>query len=190
MRLKTTQAAYNNNNQQRKLPAISSLRSRLFVKYYTQTISRHLKKTGAPPNTHTGLRSDFARLGRRLLSKSVGLALGGGGARGISQIGIIRAFEEAGIPIDMVGGTSIGAFVGGLYARENDHVSIFGRAKSFSNRMSSLWRKILDITYPVTSLFTGKKRRRDKGVGGFVSSSGLYIPWQATNSIEVFGKCF
>lgn len=45
----------------------------------------------------------------------------------------------------MVGGTSIGAFVGGLYARENDHVAIFGRAKSFSVRMSSLWRKVLDI---------------------------------------------
>ena len=42
--------------------------------------------------------------------------LGGGGARGIAHIGAIAALEEAGIPIDVVGGTSMGAFVGALYA--------------------------------------------------------------------------
>ncbi|KAJ3090881.1 phosphatidylcholine and lysophosphatidylcholine phospholipase [Quaeritorhiza haematococci] len=116
--------------------------------------------TAAQTQTHAGLRSDFARLARRLLSRSIGLVLGGGGARGISHVGLIHAFEEAGIPIDMVGGTSIGAFVGGLYARENDHVSVFGRAKQFSGRMSSIWRKLSDLTYPVTSLFTGHEFNR------------------------------
>lgn len=142
---------------QRKVPTISNLGSQFFARYYTEV---RLLRLGKPTNTHTGLRSDFARLGRRLLSKSIGLVLGGGGARGIAHVGIIRAFEEVGIPVDMVGGTSIGAFVGGLYARENDHVNIFGRAKSFSYRMSSLWRKVLDITYPFTSLFTGHEFNR------------------------------
>jgi NTE family protein len=46
----------------------------------------------------------------------VGLALSGGGARGIAHIGAIIALEEQGIPIDMVAGTSMGSIVGGLYA--------------------------------------------------------------------------
>ncbi|KAI8802399.1 hypothetical protein BJ742DRAFT_832941 [Cladochytrium replicatum] len=109
---------------------------------------------------HTALRTDFARLARRLLSRSVALVLGGGGARGISHVGIIRAFEEAGIPIDMVGGTSIGAFVGGLYAWEDNYVSMRGRAKRFSARQASMWRNVLDLTYPVTSLLTGHEFNR------------------------------
>lgn len=60
----------------------------------------------------------------------------------------------------MVGGTSIGSFIGGLYARENDIVSIYGRSKMFSMRMSSNWRRILDLTYPVTSLFGGHEFNR------------------------------
>ena len=49
-------------------------------------------------------------------AQSVGLVLSGGGAKGITHIGIIQALEENGIPIDYVTGTSIGAIVGGLYA--------------------------------------------------------------------------
>ena len=51
-----------------------------------------------------------------LSAQSVGLVLSGGGARGITHIGIIQALEEHGIPIDYVAGTSIGAIIGGLYA--------------------------------------------------------------------------
>jgi lysophospholipid hydrolase len=100
--------------------------------------------------------SDFARLARRLCGKSIGVVLGGGGARGISHIGVLRALSEQGIPIDMVGGTSIGAFVGGLYAREGDLVATFGRAKRFSGRMSTLWRVLTDLTYPVVAYTTGE----------------------------------
>jgi len=48
--------------------------------------------------------------------QSVGLVLSGGGAKGLSHIGVIKALEEHRIPIDYVGGTSIGAIIGGLYA--------------------------------------------------------------------------
>lgn len=48
--------------------------------------------------------------------QSVGLVLGGGGAKGIAHIGVIQALEENDIPIDFIAGTSIGAIVGGLYA--------------------------------------------------------------------------
>lgn len=46
----------------------------------------------------------------------VGLALGGGGARGAAHIGVLRVLEELHVPVDYVAGTSMGAVVGGLYA--------------------------------------------------------------------------
>ena len=48
--------------------------------------------------------------------QGVGLVLSGGGAKGLSHIGVIKALEENNIPIDYIGGTSIGAIIGGLYA--------------------------------------------------------------------------
>lgn len=56
------------------------------------------------------------RLARMLTGRSVGLVLSGGGARGLAHIGVIEALEQVGIEIDMVGGTSIGAVIGGLHA--------------------------------------------------------------------------
>ncbi|MEP0821281.1 MAG: patatin-like phospholipase family protein [Ignavibacterium sp.] len=53
---------------------------------------------------------------RELKRPKIGIALSGGGARGIASIGVLEAFEEAGVPIDFIAGTSIGSIIGGLYA--------------------------------------------------------------------------
>ncbi|QIW95113.1 hypothetical protein AMS68_000631 [Peltaster fructicola] len=108
----------------------------------------------------TPYKGDFHRLARILCGKSVGLVLGGGGARGIAHVGIIRALEEAGIPIDLVGGTSIGSFIGALYAQDADIVPMYGRAKRFAGRMASMWRFVLDATYPSASYTTGHEFNR------------------------------
>ena len=50
----------------------------------------------------------------------VGLALGGGAARGLSHIGVIEALVEAGIAIDIIAGTSMGAIIGAMYAADPD----------------------------------------------------------------------
>ena len=121
--------------------------------------SRRIRQTPLY-SAETPFKGDFHRLARRLCGKSVGLVLGGGGARGISQIGVIRALEEAGIPIDIVGGTSIGAFIGALYARDADVVPMYGRAKKFAGRMGSMWRFALDLTYPSASYTTGHEFNR------------------------------
>jgi NTE family protein len=55
------------------------------------------------------LERDAARLARLLARQAVGLVLAGGGARGFAHLGVMRALEEAGIEIDCVGGTSLGA---------------------------------------------------------------------------------
>ena len=52
----------------------------------------------------------------KLNRPSIGLVLGGGGARGSAHIGVIRVLEELNIPVDYVSGTSIGSLVGALYA--------------------------------------------------------------------------
>ncbi|XP_035231521.1 neuropathy target esterase sws-like isoform X2 [Stegodyphus dumicola] len=104
-----------------------------------------------PPNIH----SDFARLARFLTGTSYGLVLGGGGARGAAHVGMIKALREAGIPIDMVGGVSIGAFMGALWCQENDVTTVTQKAREWSQKMNSYWRQILDLTYPATAMFTG-----------------------------------
>ncbi len=121
--------------------------------------SRRIRQTPLY-SAETPFKGDFHRLARRLCGKSVGLVLGGGGARGISQVGVIRALEEAGIPVDIVGGTSIGAFIGALYARDADVVPMYGRAKKFAGRMGSMWRFALDLTYPSASYTTGHEFNR------------------------------
>lgn len=58
----------------------------------------------------------FLLCGFILQAQKVGLVLSGGGAKGMTHIGIIRALEENNIPIDYITGTSMGAIIGSLYA--------------------------------------------------------------------------
>ncbi|NXN27941.1 PLPL6 esterase, partial [Nycticryphes semicollaris] len=99
--------------------------------------------------------SDFSRLARVLTGNTIALVLGGGGARGCSHIGVIKAMEESGIPIDLVGGTSIGAFIGALYAEERSAVRTKQRAREWAKCMNSTFKTVLDLTYPITSMFSG-----------------------------------
>jgi len=59
-------------------------------------------------------------------------------------------------PTSRVGttGTSIGALVGGLYAREGDLITSSARAKQFSGRMGNIWRLLSDVTYPIVAYTT------------------------------------
>lgn len=138
----------------RPMQALRTLKERLETRI-GRTHRRHGGETTRPAHF-----SDFARLARRLCGLSIGLVLGGGGARGCAHMGVLRALEERGIPVDMVGGTSIGSFVAGLYAREGGVVSSLGRAKRFAGRMASLWRFVADVTYPLVSYTTGHEFNR------------------------------
>ena len=65
----------------------------------------------------------------------VGLALAGGFARGIAHIGVLRVFQEAGIPIDCVAGTSVGALIGAAYCAgvPLEHMEAIGQTTSFAD---------------------------------------------------------
>lgn len=60
-----------------------------------------------------------------MTSSTIGLALGSGGARGLAHCGVLAALTEAGLPIGAVAGTSMGALVGALYARDPDPARVW-----------------------------------------------------------------
>lgn len=103
-------------------------------------------------HVRSGDAGDLARLCRHLLGCSVGLALGGGGARAFAEIGVLRALAEAGVPVDVIGGTSMGAVVGALAAVGHAAAAILEilrgvlRHKPFSG-----------LTLPLVSLLSGRR---------------------------------
>ncbi|KAL1131642.1 hypothetical protein AAG570_011255 [Ranatra chinensis] len=126
----------------------------------------------------SNVHSDFSRLARWLTGMSVGLVLGGGGAKGASHVGMIKAIEEAGIPIDMVGGVSIGAFIGALWCMEKDIITVTQKAREWSKKMNQWWSLVFDLTYPVTSMFTGRAFNRTlSSAFGETYIEDLWIPY-------------
>lgn len=89
---------------------------------------------------------------RRLAGHAVGLALSGGSALGYIHIGVLRALEESGIPVDVIGATSMGALLGGLYASGYTVRQLSEAAAEFGRR-----DKLFDLTLPYSSLFASKK---------------------------------
>lgn len=70
----------------------------------------------------------------RKKSVKVGLALGSGGAKGLAHLGALKAFEEEGISFDIITGTSIGAIVGALYAKEYTSADMTGIIESLNRK--------------------------------------------------------
>ncbi len=68
-------------------------------------------------HVRAGREADFERVGRFLTNRAVGIVLGGGGARGAAHYGALRALSDAGVPIDIIGGTSSGAAVAAQFAQ-------------------------------------------------------------------------
>jgi len=93
--------------------------------------SQVLLDTGRVSRHHHICQSDLGglpRLARYLAGRAIGLVLAGGGARGFAHIGVIRALRERGIPIDYVGGTSIGAIIAAFVAMaRNIATRVFNR---------------------------------------------------------------
>lgn len=94
-----------------------------------------------------GYAPDYSRLLRRLTKQSTALVLGGGGARGLAYLGVFRALREANIPIDYVGGTSMGAIIAATQALEIPEDDLLKLNKTFT-----AWPRVFDFTLPVVSL--------------------------------------
>lgn len=86
---------------------------------------------------------------------NLGLALSGGGARGLAHIGVLQALENANIPIDFLAGTSMGGVIGAAYASGLSPDEIAEIAEEFKNQRM-LWR-LADPTLPRLSIFQGHR---------------------------------
>jgi len=106
----------------------------------------------------------------------VGLALGGGGARGFAHIGVLEVLDREGINIDMIAGTSAGAIVGALYAQGKSGSEIKSLALDIaSQRLVSL----LDPALPKSGFIKGNKIKNliASFLGGNIKFSNLRIPF-------------
>lgn len=133
----------------------------------------------------------------------IGIALGGGGARGFAHLGVLKALEERGIKLDIISGTSAGSIVGGFYADKKSPEGIFkiikekgffkytnfnipktglvgleGLEKQINEDLSV--ENIEDFTIPflaaVTNLNAGKVEYFDKGDASSVIKASSAIP--------------
>jgi NTE family protein len=120
---------------------------------------------------------DVDRLARALGGGSIGLVLGAGGARGFAHVGALRAIDEAQVPIDHVGGASIGALVGAMYAmgKSPDEMMDFGR------RVTAM-RPFAEWGLPITSLLRGRRVEQIvKLAFGDVTIEDLWLPFFCTS---------
>jgi NTE family protein len=102
-----------------------------------------------------GVVPDVERLARHLLGRPTSVVLSGGGARGFAHIGVLRALDEAGVPVDLIGGASQGAIIAALYALGHDHRSILDLVRrSFVEKGI---QRLRDCTLPIVSLFNGRR---------------------------------
>jgi len=99
---------------------------------------------------------DVARLGRMITREAIGVVLGGGGARGFAHIGVLRALEEANLPIDLIGGTSIGAIIAGQHAVGRTWEQIRDNCRKAFIAGGSLD----DYTVPVMALLRGRRYKK------------------------------
>ncbi|WP_454760712.1 patatin-like phospholipase family protein [Caulobacter segnis] len=130
----------------------------------------HLRENGV---------ADMQRLARVLTGQSVGLVLSGGGARAYAHIGAIQAMRERGIPIDFVGGASMGAIVAAGIAMGWDDGEMETRIRKAFVDTSPLD----DIAFPLIAMTRGEKVkvRLDEHFGT-VDISDLWLPFFCVSS--------
>jgi NTE family protein len=100
--------------------------------------------------------ADLGRLARLLTRRGVGLVLSGGGARGFAHLGVIRALREARVPIDFIGGVSIGSIIAaGVAVGWSDEEMCMRYRRSFVDT-----NPVNDYTFPFVALTRGRKVSR------------------------------
>ncbi len=122
----------------------------------TGAATRWLRSAPLTLHHHIVDRADLGRLARLLTQRGVGLVLSGGGARGFAHLGVIRALREARVPIDFVGGASIGAIIAaGVAAGWSDEEMRLRYRRSFVDT-----NPVNDYTFPLVALTRGRKVSR------------------------------
>ena len=120
-----------------------------------------------------GVVADAEHLARFLTGTAVGLVLGGGGARGFAHLGVLRALGEANIPVDLIGGNSMGALIGAQLACGYTLDQILKQTQKFAAGGER-------PTVPLVSLVAGRRVERDlKKLFGATQIEQLWRPFFA-----------
>lgn len=139
---------------------------------------------GFPGPGHPEATEKFAahirRLAREIAGRQVGLALSSGGAKGLAHIGVIQVLEENGIEIDLVAGSSIGAYVGALWCHGQRGPELEAMARQIEGRWGLL--KLMAPVFPPRRGFlrAEKVARRLRQSLGDARFSDLRIPLRVT----------
>ncbi|MCB9261086.1 MAG: patatin-like phospholipase family protein [Flavobacteriales bacterium] len=96
------------------------------------------------------------RIARIIAGKPICLILGGGGAKGFAHLGVLKALNEANIPIDIVGGTSFGAIIAGAVSQDWTYAEIEDKVRADISQSNPL----SDYTFPFVSLVRGNKMEK------------------------------
>ncbi|MFT5134248.1 MAG: putative acylesterase/phospholipase RssA, partial [Gammaproteobacteria bacterium] len=122
---------------------------------------------------------DYKRLCRFLTGNAISLVLGGGGARGCAHIGLIRAMRELDVPIDAIGGTSIGSIVASAYALGFNTDEMLANINTIARESNP----IKDLTLPMVSLMTGGKLNKGlQKMYGDVQIEDLWVKYYSVSS--------
>ena len=122
---------------------------------------------------------DYKRLCRFLTGNAISLVLGGGGARGCAHIGLIRAMLELNIPIDAIGGTSIGSIIASAYALGFNSDEMLANIDNIARESNP----IKDLTFPIVSLMTGGKLNKSlQKMYGDVQIEDLWVKYFAVSA--------
>lgn len=128
---------------------------------------------------------DAMRLARMMAGRSVGVVLSGGGARAYSHIGVIRALRERNVPIDFVGGSSMGAVVAACVAMGWNDAEIDSRIRKAFVESNPLG----DYNLPVVGMVKGRRvNARLEEHFGEVEIGDLQVPFYALSTNLTTGK--
>lgn len=139
---------------------------------------RHLQDQEYRRHFHIHLKKpdSIERLVRGLLGKSIGLALGGGGAKGFAHLGVWQALMEESIPVDMISGTSAGSIFAALIAMGKT----LEEAKQDTKQIWVEKDLLNEYTLPVIALTSGKKYTETiQNFFGDIQIEDLWIPYTA-----------
>ncbi len=129
-------------------------------------------------HVHRHHQPDVERVARTITGRAVGVALGGGGARGFAHLGVIKALRELGIPIDVLGGTSMGAIMAAQLATGRPLEALYAL-----NRQIIALKPFQEYTVPVIAMLKSTRITESARMSfGDTRIEDLWLPYFAVSS--------
>lgn len=129
-------------------------------------------------HVHRNHQPDIERVARTITGRAVGVALSGGGARGFAHLGVVKALRELGIPIDVLGGTSMGAIMSAQLASGRTLEQLYAL-----NRRIIALKAFQEYTVPMIAMLKSKRITESAQMSfGDTRIEDLWLPYFAVSS--------